>query len=70
MTNPFHEIEKAMANECADSQDLMRALMATIYLECCEHCSSRLHSDEFLESFRHMLKEMKVCRNLMGRNAA
>jgi hypothetical protein len=70
MTNPFHEIEKAMAHESADPQDLMRALMSTIYLQCCEDCSSKLRSDEFIESFRHMLKEMKVCRNLMDRNAA
>jgi hypothetical protein len=70
MTNPFHEIEKAIEQESADPQDLMRALMSTIYLQCCEGCSSNFRSEEFIESFRHMLKEMKICRDLMDRNAA
>lgn len=67
MTNPFHEIEKAIKSESADPEELMRALMSTIYLECCENCSTKLRSEE---SFLHMLKEMKVCRDLMSRTAA
>ena len=70
MKNPFHEIEEAIKSESADAEELMRALMSTIYLECCEGCSDKLRSEEFVESFRHMLREMKVCHDLMKRTAA
>lgn len=70
MKNPFHEILKVIQIESVDSEELLRALMSTIYLQCCEDCSTKLRSDEFLEAFQHMLKEMKLCRELTTRNAA
>ena len=70
MKNPFHEIEKLIQSESIDPRDGLRALLASIYLDCCEHCSAKLRSDDFLESFSHMLKDMKLCRELTSKNAA
>jgi hypothetical protein len=70
MKNPFHQIETLIQTESTDPRDGLRALLATIYLDCCEECSAKLRSDEFLEAFSHMLKEMKLCRELTSKNAA
>jgi len=70
MKNPFHEIEKFVHKESTDPEEAVRALMSTIYLHCCENCSAHLRTDEFVEAFEHMLKELKLCRKLTGRNAA
>jgi len=70
MKNPFHEIEQLIQNETVDLQDALRALMSTMFLHCCEQCNTNLHSDEFLNAFQQMLKQMKLCRELVNRNAA
>jgi hypothetical protein len=70
MKNQFHQIETLIQTESADPRDALRALLASIYLECCEECSSKLRSDEFLAALSHMLKEMKLCRELTSKNAA
>ncbi|MCI0417002.1 hypothetical protein L0222_29895 [bacterium] len=70
MKNPFHEIEKRIETESINPADAQRALLASIYLECCDECSARLRSDEFLEAFSRMLKEMKLCHELTSKNAA
>jgi hypothetical protein len=70
MKNPFHQIENLIQTESADPRDGLRALLASIYLDCCDECSAKLRSDEFLEALAHMLKEMKLCRELTSKNAA
>jgi hypothetical protein len=70
MKNSFHEIETVIQSESIDSRDALRALLASIYLDCCDECSTRLRSDEFLEALSHLLKEMKLCRELTSKNAA
>jgi hypothetical protein len=70
MNNPFHDLEKAIANETIDPAEIMRALMATIYLECCEDCGSKLRSEDFMRSFERMIQDMKLCRQLRSENAA
>ncbi len=70
MKNPFHEIEQTIQEEAMDSGEAVRALLATIHLECCEGCGSKLRSEEFLLAFQHMLKEFKLCRQLAKKNAA
>jgi hypothetical protein len=70
MNNVFHDLEKAIANETIDSAEIVRALMATIYLECCEDCGSKLRSADFIESFQRMIQDMKLCRELRSKTAA
>jgi hypothetical protein len=70
MNNPFHEIEQLLQNDSIASQDAIRALLATIYLECCEQCGARMRSTEFLLAVQRMAKELQLCRRLNTANAA
>jgi hypothetical protein len=70
MNNPFHDLEKTIANETIDSAEIVRALMVTIYLECCDGCGSKLRSQEFIQSFERMIQDMKLCHSLRSKNAA
>jgi hypothetical protein len=70
MNNSFHEIELKIAQEGADTKEVVRALLAIIHLESCQECSSRLRSEEFLENFQHLLKELKLCHELTSQNVA
>jgi hypothetical protein len=70
MKNPFHEIEQLIQNEPVELRDAIRALMSTMFLHCCEQCNNNLRSDEFLVAFDQMLKQMKLCRELVSRTAA
>jgi len=70
MKNPFHEIEELIKSEPVDFQDAVRALISTTFLQCCEQCNTNLHSDEFLQTFQQMLRQMTLCRELTNQNAA
>jgi hypothetical protein len=70
MKNPFHEMEQLIQSEPIDLQDAIRALMSTMFLHCCEECNANLHSDEFFNAFRQMVKQMKLCRELVNLTAA
>ena len=67
MTNPFHEVEQILQS---NPDIAIRALLATIYLECCDECSTRLRSEEFLKKLAHMMDELKLCHRLSIQNAA
>ena len=70
MNNPFHEIDRILQNESIASQDAIRALLATIYLECCEECGARMRSQEFVLAVQRLAKELQLCRRLTVENAA
>ena len=70
VNNPFHEIEKVLSRECVESREAVRALLATVHLECCDHCGAKLRSDEFLNAFLNMLNQLKLCHELTKKNAA
>jgi hypothetical protein len=70
MNNAFHEIEQMLQNESITVQDSIRALLAILHLECCEHCCARIRSEEFLLAVHHLAKELELCRRLRITNAA
>jgi hypothetical protein len=68
MSNMFHEIEQIVREEEIDFREAVHALLAATHLECCENCSSKLRSTEFQLSLQHMLKELKLCKQLTREN--
>ena len=70
MNNPFHVMEQMLQNESIESTEAIRALLATVYLECCDDCGARLRTEDFVEMVRRMMAELKLCRQLTRANAA
>jgi len=70
MANPYKSLELILKAEKLDSEMAVRALMATVFAECCPGCHDRFHSEEFLEAFRHLIAELRLCKQLSERNVA
>lgn len=70
MFNPFQQLKDAILEQNVLPEELARALMATVYLKCCDDCFTQMHSDEFLENFRRMLTEMRLTAELSRKTAA
>ena len=70
MNNPFHEMDRMLQGESIASQDAIRALLATFYLECCEKCGARMRSKDFALAVERLAKELELCRRLTVSNAA
>jgi hypothetical protein len=66
MNNAFHEIELAVEQNKAGTSDAVRALLASVHLESCMECSSRFRSEEFLITFRNLLRNLKLCHDLVA----
>lgn len=67
MSNLFRELETIIKNRQIDRDNLVHALMATVYTSCCDHCADTLHSEEFMQAFDHMAEEFMVCSKLGNR---
>ncbi len=70
MTNAFDEFEQVMNSNGAVPEDVIRALLAVIHLEGCNRCGEHFRSEEFLNRFKTMLKELQLCRALSRKTAA
>ena len=64
MTNPYRRFRKIIENENIDSDELLHALLASVFAESCDTCNQKFHSEEFAEGFRHLLGEMRFCRSI------
>jgi len=70
MVNTYKALETILKTEQIESEMAVRALMATVFAECCPGCHDRFHTEEFLESFRHLIGELRLCKHISERNAA
>jgi hypothetical protein len=67
MKNPYRRLKKIVENEEIGSEELLHTLLASVFSECCETCNAKLHSEEFADSFHHLVKELRFCKNLSKR---
>jgi hypothetical protein len=67
MTNPYRRLREIIEKEDIDSEELLHALMASVFAESCDTCNEKFHSKEFAQGFQHLLREMRFCRNLSER---
>ena len=56
--NAFHSLRNILNARSVNPEKAVRALMATVFTECCHDCNEKLRDDDFLRSFEHMLDEM------------
>ncbi len=70
MVNTYKALEMVLKAEQMESETAVRVLMATVFAECCPACHDRFHTEEFLESFRHLIGELRLCKQISQRNAA
>ncbi len=68
--NTYKAMEQILNEEQIDSGTAVRALMGTVFAECCPGCHDRFHSEEFTEAFRHLIGELRLCKQISERNAA
>ena len=67
MTNPYRRLKQIIEEENVDSEELLHALLASVYTESCDECNQKFHSEEFALGFQHLLREMRFCRSLSER---
>ena len=67
--NPYKRLKDILQGKRVSKDDLIHSLMATVYLECCESCIDRLHSDAYMQRFEKRLVEMNKTRELSRRFA-
>lgn len=70
MVNTYKKLEQILNEEQIGSEMAVRALMATVFAECCPGCDDRFHTEEFIESFRHLIGELRLCKQISERSAA
>jgi hypothetical protein len=65
--NPYKRLKDIIQGKPVSRDDLIHSLMATVFLECCESCIDKLHSDEYMQRFEKRLQEMDKTRELSRR---
>ncbi|HEY4491128.1 MAG TPA: hypothetical protein VI958_03965, partial [Acidobacteriota bacterium] len=68
--NPFRLLKEIAEAHELSMEELAHVLMASVYLECCNDCGDKLHSEAFLKAVDHLAGELKLCREISRRNAA
>ncbi|MCI0606573.1 hypothetical protein L0156_26615 [bacterium] len=57
--NTFHSLRKILGCwQQVDPEIAVRALMATVFTECCHDCNEKLRDADFLKAFEHMVDEL------------
>ncbi|PWT91424.1 MAG: hypothetical protein C5B54_05325 [Acidobacteria bacterium] len=64
MANPYKQVKQIAKSHSMNSEEVLHALLATIYTECCDKCNDQLHSEHFLETFQHLLSDLEFCKSL------
>lgn len=70
MRNPYRQIKEIVDKHGMDIEEVIHALMATAYMDCCPHCNDQLQSDAFLKGFDHMAENFEFCRDVMRRRTS
>lgn len=65
--NPYKRLKDIIQGKTVSKDELIHSLMATVYLECCDTCIDKLHSDEYMQRFEKRLQEMNKTRELLRR---
>lgn len=64
MGNPYRRLKRIVNEEAIDSEELLHALVASVFSHSCDSCNQKFHSEEFSEHFRHLVKEIRFCRDV------
>jgi hypothetical protein len=56
--NPFHNLRNIVGSRQVNPEIAVRALMATVFTECCHDCNEKLRDSNFLKAFEHMVDEL------------
>jgi hypothetical protein len=64
MNNPYRRFKKIINDDNVESEELLHALLASVFAEGCETCNQKFHSEEFAKGFHQLLREMRFCRSL------
>ena len=56
--NTFHRLRNILGAKSVNPETAVRALMATVFTECCHGCNEKLREDEFLQAFERMVDEL------------
>ena len=70
MSNPYKQLKEIIEKHGLDMDDVIHALMATVYPHCCDHCSEILRSETFMADFDRMAQEFEFCKDIASKHAA
>jgi len=56
--NPFHSLRSIVGSRSVNPEIAVRALLATVFTECCHDCNEKMRNADFLKAFEHMVDEL------------
>jgi hypothetical protein len=56
--NTFHRLRNILGSKTVQPEMAVRALMATVFTECCQGCNDKLREEEFIKAFERMVDEL------------
>jgi hypothetical protein len=57
--NTFHSLRRILGcRQQVEPEIAVRALMATVFTECCHDCNEKMRDKDFLKAFEHMVDEL------------
>jgi len=63
MRNPYRQIKEIAERHGMDVEEIIHALMASSFLNCCADCSEKLQSEAFQQTFSRLAEEFEFCRD-------
>jgi len=70
MQNPYREIKKVVQGKNLTQEQLVHALMATVFSRCCDSCAENFRSEEFVLAFDRLTSDLLLCEKIAKENAA
>ena len=70
MKNPYRLLKEIVRRNRLSPEEVVHAVLASVYTECCSECNEKLHSEEFIKAVNHMMEEIKICKELSKKTAA
>jgi hypothetical protein len=70
MQNPYREIKKVIQKKNLTREQVVHALMATVFSRCCDECAEHFRSEDFMTSLDHLAAELMVCAKISKQSAA
>jgi hypothetical protein len=70
MQNAYREIKKVIQDKNLTRDQLVHALMATVFSRCCDTCAENLRSEEFNLALDRLASDLLLCAEMSKQNAA
>lgn len=56
--NTFHRLQNVLESRGVNPETAVRALMASVFIDCCNDCNEKLRDEEFVKGFERLLDDL------------